>query len=283
MPLIVLNVIVFVCCRLGSSGESLENILVLHPYYIRHFQIWRLFTYMFVHGDFFHILCNMWGVYMFGRPVERLLGTRRFLILYFVSGLIGALAWLALNFNNPFVAFVSTHGGIGRVASENLAEVMRLAPDTKLLAVSGSVVGASGALFGILVAAAMAFPNVLVSLIFPPVTMKLRTMVIIYMVIEIVQSFNAGSNIAHLAHLGGALGGFLFMRRLRQIPGMSIWSRIARLFRRENKNEGRFVNLEIDRDEVLRIVEKMSKYGYDSLTPQEKRILITASKDRNGY
>ncbi|MBR4674083.1 MAG: rhomboid family intramembrane serine protease [Victivallales bacterium] len=254
MPLIILNVLVFLVCQFGNSGEELYNLCALHPYFIKKYQIWRLVTYTFLHGGFWHIVCNMWGVFLFGKPVERLLGYKRFLVLYFMSGVIGALVWLLFNW----------HSRIG-------------------------CVGASGALFGVMTACAMAFPDARIMLLFPPIPMKMRTFVICYMVLEVLSSFNINSSIAHIAHLGGALGGFLYMRRIAPDNRFSQW--LSGLFKRRPSptrpsdsyappDMTPYVNDDdeiLDSDALKQVLSKIAKEGYDNLSGDELALLKRAT------
>ena len=282
-PLIWLNVIVFLFTCLGESGAALQNLLVLHPYYIRHGEIWRLGSYMFAHGGILHIFFNMWGLYIFGKPVEQRLGPRRFLNLYMVSGLLGGLAWLGANWTTPIVAELV---GRGRPIVIDAGQLDQLLETYTLRRIYGGVVGASGAVFGVMVAAAMAFPTARVALIFPPIIVKLRTMVIAYTIIEIWQSFDQNSSIAHLAHLGGGLGGFLYMRRLRgQAPAESFLTRLADRWRRWRRQAFRPVKGgagDVSDDdlsqEVNRVLDKLAQVGYDQLSEEDLAILRAASE-----
>ena len=278
MPLIVLNILVFLACKLfGETGQTLGNLLTLHPWYIRHGQLWRLVTYQFAHSDFWHIVFNMWGVYLFGRLLERGLGAGRFLTLYLTSGVIGGIAWLLFNWSHPIIALLSSEGATYSVGPVSMAKLDALLDERALQvsAIAGGVIGASGALFGVMVATAIAFPDLLVSLLFPPVTLKMRTMVIIYMLIEVFASFSASSNIAHLAHLGGGLGGFLYMDRLHRRAGYGgLFAAIGRWFRgfgRKHANDTR------QDEEIIRILSKIAKVGYENLTMDEKETLERAS------
>jgi membrane associated rhomboid family serine protease len=142
-------------------------------------------TYSFLHGNSLHLLVNMLGLFMFGSEVERVLGYRRYFIYYLVSVLSAAIAQLAMS------------------------------------AFSGGppypTVGASGGVFGLLLAYGMFFPHRMVMLIFPPIPMPARVFVIVYAAIELylgVTGTQAG--VAHFAHLGGMLGGFVMLRRWRR-------------------------------------------------------------------
>jgi len=146
---------------------------------------WQLVTYSFLHGNEIHILVNMLGLFMFGSEVERVLGPRRYLIYYFVSVLTAALAQL-----------VTSAASAGPPVP---------------------TVGASGGLFGLLLAYGMFFPRRIVMLIFPPIPMPAWLFVIVYAVIELylgVTGTQAG--VAHFAHLGGMLGGFILLQYWRR-------------------------------------------------------------------
>ena len=252
IPLIIINTLVFLVTQYGNSGYELIKLGALQADCLRRFQIWRLVTYAFLHRDFWHIFFNMWGIYLFGIPMERLLGTKHFLILYFISGVIGALLWLPFNWNVPT-----------------------------------ECIGASGALFGITVACAMAFPDAKVVLLFPPIPMKMRTMVIGYIIIELLFSFSATSSIAHIVHLGGALGGFLYMRYFIQRPWTFRW--FSELFHRTPPRRSSSTYNPPDMapynedDQVLngealkQVLSKIAKEGYDNLTNEELLLLKRAS------
>ena len=157
-----------------------------------YFHWWQPLTHMFMHGGFWHIFFNMYTLVMFGMVVERALGTQRYLIFYFVTGL-GAAAlhtgveWLQLTFMG---------GGMGVLYTP--------------------MVGASGAIFGVLVAFAMLYPEARLTLIFPPDTLDAKWWVLIFIGIELVTGITGTAmGIAHFAHLGGALFGWLLIRYWR--------------------------------------------------------------------
>ena len=146
---------------------------------------WQLVTYSFLHGNGLHLLVNMLGLFMFGSEVERVLGFRRYFTYYFVSVLAAALAQLVMS-------------------------AMAAGPPYP-------TIGASGGVFGLLLAYGMFFPRRMVMLIFPPIPMPARVFVFVYAAIELylgVTGTQAG--VAHFAHLGGMLGGFLMLRRWRR-------------------------------------------------------------------
>jgi len=147
------------------------------------FAPWQLVTYAFLHGGLLHLAFNMFALYMFGGSLERVFGTRRYLTLYFVSVLSAAATQLA-------VAMVS--GAIY------------------------PTIGASGGVFGLLLAYAMYFPDNRVMLLFPPIPMPARTFVVLYAVLELFLGVTGSQEgVAHFAHLGGMIGAWLLLRYWR--------------------------------------------------------------------
>lgn len=193
--LLIANVVIFLWDGImgGStrgSGAALGPIgYFSYEKAIANLQVWRFLTYQFLHADFFHLLFNMIGLYFFGPMLERWWGSRRFLAYYLLCGASGAAVYVVLMF---------------------IPGLLASGPDTAL-------VGASGALFGILVGAAIIAPRQTVMLIFPPIPMQMRTLVLIFLGIAgisvLVGSRNAGGE---AAHLGGAALGVVLMR----LPGL---------------------------------------------------------------
>jgi len=141
------------------------------------FQIWQLVSYSFLHGNFVHILFNMYALWMFGSDIERLVGSRRFTVYYFVCVISAALAQLAVQ---------HLEGGI-----------------------SGPTVGASGGIFGLLLAYGLAFPQRRLMLIFPPIPMPAWLFVTLYGLLELYLGISGReASVAHFAHIGGMIGGF---------------------------------------------------------------------------
>jgi membrane associated rhomboid family serine protease len=129
---------------------------------------------MFLHGGFWHVLFNMWGLYLFGLVILPVLGTTRFLTLYFLSGVSGGFLWILLNWNARAVLY-----------------------------------GASGAVFGVIMAAAMLYPTMRIQLLFPPIPMTMKTLVIAFAVIEILSELSSGrGGVAHLVHLAGFISAY---------------------------------------------------------------------------
>ena len=300
-PLIIANVVVFVLSGFGDDARgSLMQVLALHPYHLRHFEVWRLVTHMFVHGSFFHIFFNMWGLYLFGTPVEQRLGPRRFLGLYFISGLVGGVAWLAVNWNvvSAYEAMIQLGPGTTPVLKglvRTAAQISHEPGVVRVVNVFGYVIGASGGVFGVMLACAMAFPNMRIRLLFPPIPMRIRTFVFVYGFIEVTSALRAyrghGSGIAHLAHLGGLLGAFFYMKHLGfQSPYTSVLAWLRRAISSRRRRRMHVVgsqppprpttDLPPDWEaQTDRILDKIGSEGIQSLTPEERQLLEQA-RDR---
>ena len=200
--LLIVNVIMFVA-TLINENFMVGTFAMFYPT-SPFFRWWQPLTHMFMHGGWWHILFNMYTLVMFGMVVERALGTKKFLILYFVTGL-GAVAlhtgveWLQVG---RLVS--SVDGGLVSGTEASLQAYGDL--------VRTPMVGASGAIYGVLVAFAMLYPEARMTLIFPPVTLDAKWMVAIFIGIELLTGITGTQmGVAHFAHLGGALFGFLLV------------------------------------------------------------------------
>ncbi|MBP5539805.1 MAG: rhomboid family intramembrane serine protease [Bacteroidales bacterium] len=166
----------------------------------QYFHWWQPVTHMFMHGGFWHIFFNMYTLFLFGAVLERMWGPKKFLLFYFVTGLgaaglhIGVQALQVAHLQAQLAAGVpSAAAALGRLYSI-------------------PTVGASGAIYGLLVGYAMLFPDSRLTLLFPPVTLSAKWMVIIFIIIELTTGvFGRMTDIAHFAHLGGALFGWLMI------------------------------------------------------------------------
>ena len=190
--LLTLNVIMYVA-TLVNENFMLGTFAMFYPT-SPYFHWWQPVTHMFMHGGFWHIFFNMYTLVMFGMVVERALGTKKFLWFYFITGL-GAVALHTL------IQWV---------------ELTYLGGD-QIAAMRTPMVGASGAIYGVLVAFAMLYPQAKLTLIFPPITLDAKWWVIIFIGIELFTGIvGTRIGIAHFAHLGGALFGFLLVRYWRK-------------------------------------------------------------------
>lgn len=179
--LIIINILVFMAMKLLPVGGAIEQYCALWvnlPGWMN-FHAYQFITYMFLHANFEHIFFNMFALWMFGRTLEYELGSRRFLIYYMICGVGAALIQAAIAW------------GMG--------QPMQL-------------VGASGAVMGLLLAFGVMHPNAVIMLLIPPIPMKAKWFVIIYGLIELFLGWRGAGNVAHFAHVGGMLWGFLLLR-----------------------------------------------------------------------
>lgn len=199
--LILLNILVFVACFLYPN---LTDLLAMHYPANPAFKPWQIITHMFTHGGIFHILFNMYALYSFGSLLEneRVLGSKRFAFLYLFSGL-GAIAFhLAVQ---TFVVWQQTGGFF--LTYEQATTSNQLAT----IYLSG-LVGASGAIYGLLAAFGYLFPNAPLMFMFVPVPIKAKYMIPLVIIgFDIMFAQYGGDNIAHTAHIGGAIFGFLLV------------------------------------------------------------------------
>ena len=221
---------------------------------------------MFFHGSFFHLLFNMLGLWMFGMELENIWGSRKFLVYYLLGGVAGGLAHLLVGW---------------------------------LMGQTGPTIGASGAVFGVLTAFGILFPNrpIYLYFFFP---VKAKYLVAGYIALELFYGITGTTDgVAHVAHLGGALlGALVTLGEMNVIPVRSWWAglrpqapagRVRRTaFPETEVRDARFHDIrpgrgagreeEITQEAVDAILDKISAGGYQSLTEQEKRILTEASK-----
>ena len=162
--ILIVNVIFFIACMVNENF-MVKTFSMFYPTSPM-FRIWQPLTYMFMHGGFAHIFVNMWGLVMFGAALENAIGTRKFLILYFLSG-FGALA---LHTGIQFIEAATLAGGIA--SGDYSAQV------SYLNLIRTPMLGASGAIFGIQAAYAMLYPNNVWTLVFPPVSLKAKWFII---------------------------------------------------------------------------------------------------------
>lgn len=201
LNLIAINVIVFLAFELlpvGVHNWMLSNLAFFYPA-SPYFMPQQFVTYMFMHGSFGHLFFNMFALWMFGRILEQSFGSKRFLIYYFVTG-IGAIL-IQMGVTAIEVASLTNKVAEGAASVNDL--IMRVNTPT---------LGASGAVFGILLAFGMMYPNSTIVLLIPPIPMKAKYFVIIYGAIELLFGVSGWEdNVAHFAHLGGMLWGFMLL------------------------------------------------------------------------
>lgn len=195
--LVAINILMFIA-TLINENFMVTNFAMFYPA-SPFFKPWQILTHMFMHGGFWHIFFNMYSLLMFGSILERSLGPKKYLIFYFVTGL-GAVAlhtgveWMQAR---VFIA-----NGIAQAYQQLLVT---------------PTLGASGAIYGVLIGFAMLYPQARLTLIFPPIPMTAKWLVIIFAAIELFSGINGiQDGVAHFAHLGGMLFGWLLIRWWRK-------------------------------------------------------------------
>jgi membrane associated rhomboid family serine protease len=236
------NVAVFLMFLLLRSG-SLYGLLALSLDGVRHGFLWQPLTYMFLHGSFTHLIFNMMTLYFLGPETERAMGSKHFLAMYLLSGLLGGLGWIWLS-ATPF----------------------------------DLCVGASGAIYGVLAAFATLYPRRELMLIFFPVPIMAWKFVIGLALIEFLLAGNQSSGIAHTAHFAGAFAGFLYIDQLFESTLLRrLWAR-ARDYVAQRPHAPRAAPPPPDQAEVDRILDKITAQGIQSLTKAERQTLHRASR-----
>lgn len=211
--LLIINVLMFVA-TLVNERFMISTFGLFYPT-SEYFRWWQPVTHMFMHGGFWHILFNMYTLFIFGCVVERMIGSRKFLIFYFVCGLGAAAVHLG-------VQALQAHAFMNQLAQG----VQGAAVSYAQLKMTPTV-GASGAIYGVLIAYALLFPDSKLTLLFPPVTLSAKWMVIIFAGIELITGITGTADgMAHFAHLGGMLFGWLLI---------TYWRKNGTLFDRDGR------------------------------------------------
>lgn len=207
--IIILNLIVF---GLQNFIPGFTQNFALHFYKSPDFEPYQLLTHMFMHGGISHIFFNMFGVYMFGAAIEMRLGDKKFLLFYLLTG-FGAVF---LHMGSQFWENYETVTQLETWYSEAIITDKQLS--NGYMNTFSVTLGASGALFGLLTAFGLLFPNQKIFLLFLPIPIKAKFFVMFYAAYELFQGFQSapGDNIAHFAHLGGALFGWIIISEWRK-------------------------------------------------------------------
>lgn len=301
--LLIINVLCFLAgIALASRGIDFDKLFGLHFFLASDFRPWQPFTYMFMHGGWEHLFFNMFAVWMFGRIMEQTMGQNRFLFFYITCGLGAGLA-------QELVQLVEYwYYGLGSMEQLEF-------PDGSSISVANylnrwNTVGASGAVYGILLSFGVTYPNERL-FIFPlPIPIKAKFFVIGYAVIELLSALSQkGDGVAHMAHLGGMLVGLLLLLYWRNgggsgrgrrgnhgnyDRGSSLWNGFRRWFSSLAKKEEPHIDVTYggrygqeaayrqqkkeEEEELNRILDKVKKSGYEGLTPEEKRRLFDISR-----
>lgn len=199
--IIIINTLILIITSL-TKNFMYETFALFYPS-SPFFRWWQPVTHMFMHGGFGHLFFNMFTLYMFGSVLERVWGPKKYLLYYMVTGLGAALLhtgveWLqTLYWQN----IIQTGDPSAAVAAAASMRRMLMTP----------TVGASGAIYGLLLGYAMLFPDSVMTLIFPPISLKAKWFVLIFAAIELVMGLSGGDGVAHFAHLGGMLFGLILI------------------------------------------------------------------------
>lgn len=211
--LLIINVLFFVATYF-FSGTDFNPIAWLGVYYFDSpsFYVWQIITYMFMHGSELHIFSNMFGLFMFGGLLESRWGAKRFLNFYLITG-VGALV-IQMGVQ-AFEVYQLTGAVMHGHYIDSVIKALPADEGRTLAGIYGiPMVGASGAIFGILVAFGMLYPNMELMLIFFPIPIKAKYFIPLYIVFELYSGVARvpGDSVAHFAHLGGALIGFILVK-----------------------------------------------------------------------
>ncbi len=247
--LIIINLAVFlVQAVLKFFGVNLSSLFGFVPYdFIRKLRVWQIVSYMFLHGGLFHVFWNLLALWMFGKDVEENMGSKNFLKFYLVAGVFAGLCSLMFQFNSHI-----------------------------------PIIGASGAIFAVITAFGMLFPEREITLLIffiIPVKAKAKYIAMGFAVLTLLQClWSSGGNIAYFAHLGGILFAYIYFRNIFNIGRfVNAFPKDIRIF--EKKDYDNIPKEVYISEEVDPILEKISKHGIHSLSGKEKKILDKA-KDK---
>jgi membrane associated rhomboid family serine protease len=298
--LLIINAIIYLATLVfRTRGIDLVGILGLHYISAQDFKIWQPLTYMFMHGGFGHLFFNMFALWMFGATLENSWGGKRFLLYYLVCGIgAGLIQLLVIGLQIHFLSQNLPPEVIQMVYQDGqqiLNEGKNYAIDEMRslnLAINSTTVGASGSVFGLLLAFGMMYPNSVIYIYFL-LPIKAKWFVIFYGALELVLGVSgANDGIAHFAHLGGMLFGFFLILH---------WNKGNRFFRfkmptfnrKRNYKYTISSNYQYERplsdeeynyqkkqkeEKTNRILDKISKSGYESLTQEEKDFLFSQKR-----
>lgn len=288
--LLIINVLMYLAAiTLERFGIDLTNILGLHFFKASDFRIYQFVTYMFMHANFTHLFFNMFALWMFGNTLENLWGSQRFLLYYMVCGLGAGLC-------QELVQYIEYTTTLAEYATVNTgSQIIPMADYLNMM----NTVGASGAIYGLLLAFGMMFPDSRIYLYFL-VPIKAKWFVIGYAVIELLSGLGGHDNVAHFAHLGGMLFGLILILYWKKYgvsgPNFDFKGWFQRMKDKFGKNRLKYTRYEEVKEEVPRndgeynrqraekernvdaILDKVSKSGYGSLTEEEKEFLFKNSK-----
>ena len=293
--LLVINILAYAATWvLKGSGVDLNGLLGLHFFLASEFHVYQFLTYMFLHGSFTHILFNMFALWMFGSVIERVWGPKKFLFYYIAcgvgAGIVQELVQYGSYMAQGLAAYQYVNMGGAQISMDSYINLW-------------TTIGASGAVYGILLAFGMIFPNERLFIIPFPFPIKAKWLIVGYIAIELFSAMSGpGDGVAHMAHLGGMLFGFLLIRYWRNHPdssqrfgrsyGQEFFDNLRRKYEERQRNQRMHAEQtkweerrrETDeeynqrqrqnQEEIDAILDKIRKSGYDSLTKEEKQKLF---------
>lgn len=293
--LLVINILAYAATWvLKGSGVDMNGLLGLHFFLASEFHVYQFLTYMFLHGSFTHILFNMFALWMFGSVIERVWGPKKFLFYYIVcgvgAGIVQELVQYGSYMAQGLAAYQYVNMGGAQISMDSYINLW-------------TTIGASGAVYGILLAFGMIFPNERLFIIPFPFPIKAKWLIVGYIAIELFSAMSGpGDGVAHMAHLGGMLFGFLLIRYWRNHPdssqrfgrsyGQEFFDNLRRKYEERQRNQRMHAEQtkweerrrETDeeynqrqrqnQEEIDAILDKIRKSGYDSLTKEEKQKLF---------
>ena len=300
--LLIINVLVYLLASVVElGGKSLTDWGALHFFMASDFHVYQFITYQFLHGGFTHLFFNMFALWMFGCVIENVWGPKKFIFYYIFCGVGAGLCQEMVQYVS-FAADGLTSLDPAQVLNVNGQRLMSVDQIMNL----SSTIGASGAVYGILLAFGMTFPNERI-FIFPlPIPIKAKWFVAIYAIIEFVSAMSSvGDGVAHMAHIGGMLFGFLLILYWRKRPNSYFnvdatrqffdkWSRTSRTshtgetsytssnttYSRPEDDMEYNARKKARQEEIDKILDKIRVSGYDSLSKEEKRRLFEASHEK---
>ena len=291
--LLIINILAYIAYEvLKLSGININDIFGLHFFKASRFGIYQLFTYMFMHGGWAHLFFNMFALWMFGCVMENVWGPKKFLFYYIFCG-VGA------GIIQEISQYVSLYVILSDMPGNGLFSLLSFSDATLAEQLNAwTTVGASGAIYAILLAFGMTFPEERI-FIFPlPVPIKAKWFVIGYVAIELLSALSTSSDgVAHFAHLGGMLFGFLLIRYWQKHPDSRYGRNNGQIFfdrmrshltvTKGKKKDADDITRKTDWDynadkkateeRVDMILDKIRKNGYASLTKEEKDFLFESS------
>ncbi len=302
--LLIINLIAFIATNVFQlRGIDLADIGGLHFFMASNFHLYQLVTYLFLHASFMHILSNMFGLWMFGCVIENVWGPKKFLFYYISCGIGAGLLQEIAQFGSFYMTIAE------QVPDATFNTVMGLGTQYASALNAWTTIGASGAVYAVILAFGMTFPNERLFIIPFPFPIKAKWFVLGYVAIEFFSALgSSGDGVAHTAHLGGMLFGYLMIRYWQRHPdsnfdkgrGQQFFENLKRNFEQRHQQKGHYNNPNMraerggskeddmnynarkkqNQEEIDAILDKIRKSGYDSLTKEEKKKLFDASNQK---